>query len=196
MKKSPLLKSISSKPFKIENGSFHQESLKQTEYFDTAFIKCSFSETPFYNTHFTDCLFQDCQFKLNKWEGARIQNCLFMDSKMVGADLFKCDPFLFSCTFKNCHIILANFSDLPMNEVMFENCRLSECYFNNTKLKKAKFPGSNLSLSRFHGCDLTEADFSTASEYFIDPLTNRIKKAKFSFPEVIGLLKGFEIDLV
>lgn len=83
-----------------------------------------------------------------------------------------------------------------MNEAMFENCRLSECYFNNTKLKKAKFPGSNLCLSRFHGCDLTEADFSTASEYFIDPLTNQIKKAKFSFPEVKGLLKGLEIDLV
>ena len=82
-----------------------------------------------------------------------------------------------------------------MNGAPFLDCRLSECYFNHTQLKNADFSGSSLNGTRFHDCDLSEADFTKASEYFIDPAANKIRKAKFSLPEAIGLLKGLEIAL-
>ncbi|MEI8366028.1 MAG: hypothetical protein WCF65_06385 [Parachlamydiaceae bacterium] len=44
--------------------------------------------------------------------------------------------------------------------------------------------------------DRLKTDFSQATRYSIDPKTNKIKKAKFSFPEVVGLLNGFDITIV
>jgi len=40
------------------------------------------------------------------------------------------------------------------------------------------------------------ADFASAVRYDIDPQTNKIKKAKFSLPEAVGLLKGFAITIM
>jgi uncharacterized protein YjbI with pentapeptide repeats len=71
-----------------------------------------------------------------------------------------------------------------------------ECYFTNTYLHGAKFDESNLLGTIFHNCDLSRADFSSATCYDIDPLTNKIKKAKFSLPEALGLLRGFDITIV
>ncbi len=89
-----------------------------------------------------------------------------------------------------------NFSDLNLKNGSFENSKLRESYFTNTSLVGANFSGADLQGTIFHNCDLCKADFSTATHYDIDPQTNKIKKAKFSFPEVIGLLRGFGITLV
>jgi hypothetical protein len=40
---------------------------------------------------------------------------------------------------------------------------------------------------------LEEANFVGAKNYFIDPTKNRVKKARFSQPEVLELLAGFKI---
>jgi len=55
------------------------------------------------------------------------------------------------------------------------------------------FRGSDLEGSLFHKTGLERADFSGARAYAIDPTANRIKKAKFSYPEVLTLLAPFEI---
>lgn len=83
-----------------------------------------------------------------------------------------------------------------MKNVSFQGSRLKENYFTNTLLNGADFSHVDLSGTIFHNCDLSKADFSTASKYEIDPQSNKIKKAKFSLPEVIGLLSSFEINLV
>ncbi len=61
---------------------------------------------------------------------------------------------------------------------------------------EADFRGADLSGTLFHNCDLSKADFSTAVNYNIDPGTNKIKKAKFSLFEVLGLLSVFDITIV
>jgi len=40
------------------------------------------------------------------------------------------------------------------------------------------------------------ADFASAVRYDIDPQINKIKKARFSFPEAVGLLRGFGVTIV
>jgi hypothetical protein len=57
----------------------------------------------------------------------------------------------------------------------------------------------------FSNCDLLhacfmysiveKADFRTARNYAFDPELNKIKKAKFSFPAVAGLLAKYDIDI-
>jgi len=47
--------------------------------------------------------------------------------------------------------------------------------------------------SIFDNSVLEKTDFTTASNYSIDPEINRIKKAKFSLPAVVGLLNKYDI---
>jgi uncharacterized protein YjbI with pentapeptide repeats len=83
-----------------------------------------------------------------------------------------------------------------MKNTRFCKSKLRENYFTNTCLNGADFSEADLSGTIFHNCDLCKADFSTATQYAIDPQTNKIKKARFSIPEVIGLLSGFDITIV
>lgn len=89
-----------------------------------------------------------------------------------------------------------NFSDLNMKNFSFKESKIYEAHFSNTILNGASFTDTDLSGTIFHKCDLSKADFSTAVRYAIDPLTNKVKKAKFSLPEAVGLLHGFDIALV
>ncbi|MCE2983208.1 MAG: pentapeptide repeat-containing protein [Parachlamydia sp.] len=78
-----------------------------------------------------------------------------------------------------------------MKNHSFKKSKLKECYFTNTVLKGSDFSGVDLLGTIFHNCDLSQSDFSSATQYDIDPRTNKINKAKFSFPEAVGLLRSY-----
>ncbi len=103
---------------------------------------------------------------------------------------------LFSANFKNCLLQYCNFSDLNMKNSSFKGSKLKDSHFTNTILKSADLSDVDLSRTLFHNCGLCNADFSSATQYVIDPRTNKIKKAKFSFPEAAGLLRAFDITIV
>lgn len=83
-----------------------------------------------------------------------------------------------------------------MKNCSFKGSSLKECHFGNTILRDSSFADVNLSGTIFHNCDLCKADFSTATQYQIDLQTNKVSKAKFSLPEALGLLRGFDIILI
>jgi fluoroquinolone resistance protein len=83
-----------------------------------------------------------------------------------------------------------------MKNISFNGSHLKESHFTNTSLIGADFTDADLSGTIFHNCDLCKADFSSARRYDIDPQTNKIKKAKFSLPEAVGLLRGFDIMII
>ncbi len=63
----------------------------------------------------------------------------------------------------------------------------------NADLTDSDFSDSDLSGSQFHRTLLENTNFKGAYHYTIDPASNRLKKAKFSYPEVLSLLAPFEI---
>jgi uncharacterized protein YjbI with pentapeptide repeats len=83
-----------------------------------------------------------------------------------------------------------------MKNGIFSGSKLKESHFTNTCLNGADFSDVDLSGTVFHNCDLSKADFSSATQYNIDPLTNKMKKAKFSLPEAVGLLRSFDVTIV
>jgi uncharacterized protein YjbI with pentapeptide repeats len=83
-----------------------------------------------------------------------------------------------------------------MKNSSFKGCKLKDSHFINTTLKNADFSNVDLQGTLFHNCDLCHADFSGSIQYDIDPRTNKITKAKFSFPEAAGLLRAFDITLI
>jgi uncharacterized protein YjbI with pentapeptide repeats len=80
-----------------------------------------------------------------------------------------------------------------MRGTRFLDCRVHRTDFVEADLQESVFRGSDLEGSLFHKTGLERADFTGARSFAIDPTSNRIKKAKFSSPEVLTLLAPFEI---
>jgi uncharacterized protein YjbI with pentapeptide repeats len=57
----------------------------------------------------------------------------------------------------------------------------------------ADFGKSDLTGSTFHNSNLSKANFIGAINYSINPLTNKLSKAKFSKPEALSLLDHLDI---
>ena len=180
----------------ISLEDFSKKSLENHVFTGCTFNSCHFSECILRNTKFCTCTFANCNLSLIKLDGCRFQDSNFIDCKIVGAEFFKCERTFFSARFKNCLLQYCNFSDLNMKNSSFNGIKLMENHFANTCLNGADFSSVDLSGTIFHNCDLSKADFSTAMHYDIDPRTNKIKKAKFSLPEAIELLRGFDITII
>ena len=78
---------------------------------------------------------------------------------------------------------------------MFGNCSLKQVDFEETELTLAAFNNCDLLHARFIKTILEKADLRTAINYSFDPEINKIKKAKFSYPGVQGLLDKYNIDI-
>lgn len=183
----------------FEGDKFNSQAFLSCEhhiFIDCSFHYCNFTDCILRNARFSSCLFHNCNLSLTKIEGCRFQNIEFIDCKIVGLEFFKCDKIFFSPSFKSSWLHYCNFSDLNLKNFPFFRCKLIECYFTNNNLIEANFQSCDLLGTIFHNCDLSKADFSKAINYTIDPQSNKIKKAIFSIPEVLGLLKAFDIIII
>lgn len=113
---------------------------------------------------------------------------------MVGVDFYKCDKF-FHIKFIKSILQTCNFTDLKLKGISFRGSKVREVYFTSTDLQEADFSDVDLLGTLFHQCNLTKSDFRNAKNYGIDIQTNNLKKAKFSFPEAINLLKCLDIEI-
>lgn len=159
------------------------------------FESITFLETSWSAAHFTDCRFINCNLSLVKLLECRFHNVLFKECKLVGLSFYKCDKRFFSVGFDQCIIQGCNFSDVKMPKTDFKKCKIRETFFTNTDLTEANFSESDFNESIFHACLLSKANFVDAKNYAIDLQTNSVKKAKFSLPEAINLLKSFDLEL-
>lgn len=123
-----------------------------------------------------------------------MQQVVFEDCKIVGLDFFTCDKLL-HLSFKKSFLQTCNFGDAKLKGTSFFGSKIKEVYFTNTDLTDANFTDTDLEGTLFHQCNLTKSDFTNAKNYMIDVRTNTVKKAKFSFPEAINLLKSFDITI-
>ena len=78
-----------------------------------------------------------------------------------------------------------SFYQMGLKRFHFEECSMQECHMENISFDK----------TQFRGCDLRKADFRGAVGYVIDPQQNKLREARFSFPEVICLLDGLGISI-
>jgi uncharacterized protein YjbI with pentapeptide repeats len=114
---------------------------------------------------------------------------------MLGMLFNNCNDLGFSVQFENCQLNHSSFFKLKLKKTIFNNCSLEEVDFSECDLTESKFDGSQLKDARFDRTNLEKTDFRNASFYSIDPEINKVKKAKFSFPGVIGLLDKYDIEI-
>ena len=90
---------------------------------------------------------------------------------------------------------MCDFSTLKMKRSKFIECIIHKTDFVNADLAESDFSGSHLNGSKFHHTLLEKANLTGAIRYYIDPANNRLKQARFSYPDVLSLLAPFEIKV-
>lgn len=171
------------------------EKLNKAEYENCSFVNCVFSTTDISNLSFTDCVFENCDLSNAKLKNAAFRDVKFKESKLVGLHFQNCSEFLFSVEFTNCQLNLSSFYKRNLKRAKFKNCALHEVDFTEADLMASIFDNCDLAGAIFENTNLQQVDFRTSFNYSIDPELNRIKKAKFSRSEVVGLLNKYNIEI-
>jgi uncharacterized protein YjbI with pentapeptide repeats len=170
--------------------------LAKGDYENCDFLNCDFSSTDLSKIKFTECRFTGCNLSAAGITGTAFRDIVFKDCKLLGLQFDTCNEMLFEVQFEHCIINLANFFKRKLKNTRFIHCSLTETDFSEADLSNAVFEHCDLSGAVFDNTILEKTDFSTANNYSIDPERNKIKKATFSLPAVIGLLNKYDIEIV
>ncbi len=164
------------------------------------FEHCSFQETVFQSCRFNDCTFTDCDLRLARVPGSSFRNVMFERSNVTGVNWadgsWAKSGLLNSIGFRDCDISYATFIGLDLKKLVLTHCVAKDVEFSDANLTQADCTETDFFESRFVHTNLTEADFTHARNYAIDPMLNTLKKAKFSLPEAIALLRSLNIELI
>lgn len=169
--------------------------LTKGEYENCIFNNCNLADSDLSEFKFIDCTFTGCNLSLAKLDKTVFRDVNFKECKMIGLHFDACNEFGLSFSFDGCQLNLSSFYKLKIKKTIFKNSQLQEADFTETDLTNALFENCNFAQAIFDHTILEKVDFRTSFNYSIDPEINRIKKAKFSIPSVLGLLDKYDIDI-
>ena len=175
----------------FDKNDFNNEFIH--EYADCTFTNCNFFKGVFDTARFEDCKFVSCDLSMVKFGSTVLQNVDFSKCKILGVDFSKCSKSLFSVSFDECILDYAVFVKNNLKNTVIKNCRLQGASFIEVNLTAAAFVRCDLAKAVFERSNLEKTDFTTSWSYSINPETNKLKKTKFSMPEVVGLLNNLDI---
>ncbi|MCE2823756.1 MAG: pentapeptide repeat-containing protein [Saprospiraceae bacterium] len=173
-----------------------QWSPAPAEYEDCTFRHLDLSGTSLADYSFTDCQFTDCNLSNIAVSNTSFREVRFRNCKMLGILFEDCHTFLLEMSFDNCNLGMASFRALKLPGTVFNACILHEADFSEANMKQAVFRDCDLLDAVFDYTELENADLVSARNYRIHPERNRLKGARFSYPEVEGLLAAFGVVLV
>lgn len=180
----------------FEGREAAEAAFDRIEFEDCVFRHCRFPSSTFRGCAFVNCVFESCDLSLLKVPGSRLTSAQFSDCKLIGVDWCEASSLTgltTSMNFTRCVLSYGFFVKLDLSGARFEECEAREADFSGATLQRASFARSDLEGAKFMETDLREADFTGAHGYVIDPIRNKVKKARFSLPEAIGLLKMFGV---
>lgn len=178
-------------------GMRYDSDLKRHEYAECVFERCQFTEMALRDVVFSNCLFADCTFRAVDMSGLRMQNTSLQGCSCIGIDwsdvrrtgrlfpLFK--------TIRGCTLKFNNFFKMKMPKLSLADSSLLDCAFMECDLSEGVFGNVDFQDTTFQDCDLGKADFRSARNYRINTAANRVRKARFSLPEAVGLLANLDV---
>lgn len=179
----------------FENKDYSETKLSGHEFLHCEFRNCDFTKTDLSNNEFSDCLFINCNFSLALLNNTGLQNITFDRCKLMGLDFSRCNDFSFSTTFRHCAMDYCSFFKKKMKKTLFTECSLREVDFTEADLSMAAFQQCDLLHATFDQTILESADFRTARNYSLDPELNKVRKAKFSYMGLAGLLGKYDLEV-
>lgn len=167
------------------------------DFTDCSFENCNFLECEFYKCSFTNCRFINCDLSVIKVTNSQFSDVLFKNSKVIGVDWTKAggtrSSMIISINFLASTINYSSFFGLKLHKMQLIDCIAHEVDFTEADLTESICRKTDFFDSKFQHANLTKADFTDARNYVINPNGAIIKKAKFSLPEAMSLLRAFDI---
>jgi len=179
----------------FQNINFSKKEFAKGDYENCRFVNCIFQDSDLSGINFVECKFDNCDLSMAKMKHTALKTVKFKGCKLLGLNFGDCNTFLLSVYFEDCLLNLASFYKLKLKGTKFINCSLQEVDFAETDLTGSAFEKCDLYRAIFDNTNLERADFRSSVNYSINPEINRIKKAKFSRMEVIGLLDKYDIEI-
>jgi uncharacterized protein YjbI with pentapeptide repeats len=177
----------------FDKNNHPHNTLKKAEYDQCTFTGCTLNSIA--GSRFIDCTFEACNLSLCDVTGTSLQGVHFNNCTMPGLRIDTCDAFGFSVHLHHCQLTNSVFYDRKISKTKFHHCQLMECDFTDADLSQAVFDDCDLAGAIFDNTNLEKADLRGARNYSIDPTRNKVKKAHFSLPYVVGLLDKFQIHI-
>lgn len=184
---------VEDRVYKGEN--FSENRLPRGEYENSTFINCLFANGDLSGIEFSQCLFESSDLSMVNISQSAFREVRFRSCKLLGVQFNYCNKFLLSVRFENCTMDFASFYQVPLKKGIFEDCKLEEVDFTESNLAEARFHNCNFFRAQFNNTILEAADFRTSYNFSIHPERNKIKKAKFSSQNIIGLLDVYNIKI-
>lgn len=183
----------------FENIKMENERIEDYEFYDCSFRNCTFGECMLKRCSFIECKFYNCSIISLQAEFSQIKYTEFEKCNLIGISWHAllpagniAEPI---SRLKECILKYASFIDMNFRKFNFSFNTIQDSAFDECNLMESSFKGCRLEATQFSRCDIRKADFREATGYQISITTNKMKEAKFSFPEVIGLLGELNIKV-
>lgn len=180
-----------------EKISFEKENYVEQKlegfFEDCEFTECDFTDAQIENSGFTNCKFFHCNFSNAKLIKTSLTDCHFLHCKMMGISFDLCENFFYTLQVKDSTLDYASLYNLKLRLSKFTNCSFRESDLTRTDFTSAIFNHCDFTAAHFEQTNLEKADLHTSRNYLIDPEKNKIKKARFSMHQVLGLLYKYDI---
>ncbi|PUZ20939.1 Pentapeptide repeat-containing protein [Chitinophaga costaii] len=178
----------------IEKVDFTQIPLPDSEFEFTEFRNCIFSSLT--NLTFIDCRFTACNLGNAVVKNTKLQLVRFSDCKLIGINFSEARDFGLELHFHQCALQYAGFGRMKLHQSVFQDCKLQGANFAMANISKAIMTHCDFDQAVFSDTNLSGMDFSTNYNFVIHPVSNNVRRAKFSRHTVEGLLAGFEVQVV
>lgn len=164
------------------------------------FEACTFNGVNWSNADLRGARFEECLFVACDWSNARVlgtglQSVVFRECKLVGVDFETMNPLGFAVEFDRCNVDAANFSGKNLQSTAWKQCSAMGADFTSANAEGVVFDRVDLADAVFHQTKLRGADFRTAENWRISPVTNALKGAKFQRAAIDGLLGEWGVEL-
>ncbi len=182
----------------IKDKKYQNITKEHCKFIDCTFENCSFEDCRIMGCVFINCKFYNCNIISFTSKHSEVKNAAFEKCNLIGVhcwnDLLPVGRYAHSIDkFKACCMKYNSFIEMPFRKFDFSGNTIQESIFEKCDLQESNFQDCPLEATQFFQCDIRKADFRDAKGYEIDIPSNKIKQAKFSYPEVTGLLKSLEI---
>ena len=179
----------------FEKNDYTTKALAKGEYDCCIFANCDFSNSDLSEIKFLECEFMNCNLSNAKINDTSFQDVKFKNCKMLGLQFDTCNDFAFSVNFDSCQLNHSSFYNVKLMGTCFTESQLEGVDLIEADLKNAQFDHCDLLDASFENSNLEKTDLRDSYNYSIDPDRNKLKSAKFSLPDVIGLLDKYDIEI-
>jgi uncharacterized protein YjbI with pentapeptide repeats len=184
----------------FENQNYENEiaTLTNTNYINCTFNNLDIGGSTINNCGFECCEFFSCDLSNIVFLNSFIEDCNFSQCKLLGFNWKNIKKSMFNNPFSSldkCNLKFNIFSKLVLKKFIFRECNLSDAIFDNCNLENAVFDNCLLDRCILEHNNLTKSDFRTASNYYFDLSINNMRKAKFTYPQVLNFFSKYDIDV-